>query len=570
MRQFLLAIVFLTMFGCAQQVAPTGGAKDVAPPKILSELPSNLSTDFKAHEIVISFDEFIQLKSASDQIVISPPMLKSPTYQLKKKSLVIKFEQELAKETTYTINFGEAIRDNNEGNILKNYTYVFSTGSHLDSMQVKGKLTDAISGEAIENALVMLYKQNIDSLPLDTIPDYFTRSLADGSYYIKHVANRPYKVFALKDENTNYKFDVPEEQIGFLDSLILPFLPPVSVVPDSLAPDSTEARPEIAPAPSYEMQMFVEEDTTQFLKKSYCDYFGKLVFVYNRPVGKLSVNLDGVVFKSQWVLKDFSENRDSITVWTTGVVPDTMMLILNADQSLLDTVELVMKPRKDEIESASKTKRKARGKQVEKFALSAKSLPPKGRSPKPEMPVTVDWNHPIVGTHLSKLKLYEDSIRVMYDIVSTDTALRKFDLNFPWKKDARYQVLILDSAFTDIYGLWNDTVDFSFVATDKKSFGELSLNISEQPTNQLVVEILNQFKNVVDKKAINKKGIVQFVGLDPGKYAIRVTNDLNSNGRWDSGRYSLKLQPEPIKTIEHEAEIRANWDLELEWNPNED
>jgi hypothetical protein len=185
------------------------------------------------------------------------------------------------------------------------------------------------------------------------------------------------------------------------------------------------------------------------------------------------------------------------------------------------------------------------------------------------MPLTVDWNHPIIGTEISKLKLYEDSVRVMYDIVSTDTALRKFDLQYPWKKDAGYQLLILDSAFTDIYGLWNDTVDFSFVGTDKRSFGRLSLNISETPQVQVVIEVHNSSKNVVHKRVVNKRGIVQFAGLDPGKYAIRVTKDLNQNGLWSSGRYSLKLQPEPIKTIEREAEVRSNWELELEWNPNE-
>ncbi|MDC0303713.1 Ig-like domain-containing protein [Flavobacteriales bacterium] len=569
MKKVIGIVVVLSMFGCAQQVAPTGGPKDVTPPEVFSEAPANRSTDFTAQEVVISFDEFIQFKNPSEQIVISPPMLKSPTYQLKKKSLVINFEQQLAINTTYTINFGEAIRDNNEGNILKNYTYVFSTGAHLDSMQVKGKLTDALSGEAIENALVMLYKQNIDSLPLDTIPNYFTQSLADGSFHIQNISDQPYKVFALKDENSNYKFDVPEEQIGFLDSLISPFIPPIAVIPDSLQADSIQEKQVATPIPNYEMRMFIEEDTAQFLKKSYCDYFGKLVFVYNRPVGKFNANFDGVVFKNQWALKEFSNNRDSITLWITGVVPDTMTLIIDADYALTDTVELVMKPRENEIESASKSKRNAKGRSVGKFVLTANSIPPKGRSPKPDMPLTINWNHPIIGTELSNLKLYEDSVRVMYDIVTTDTALRKFDIQYPWKKDAGYQLLILDSAFTDMYGLWNDTVDISFIGTDKKSLGELSLNITETPQSQIVIEVHNPSKAIVHKRVVNEKGIVQFAGLDPGKYAIRITKDLSQNGVWDSGRYSLKLQPEPIKTIEREAEVRANWDLELEWNPNE-
>lgn len=570
MKKAILAISLITMFGCAQQVAPTGGPKDDRPPEILSEVPANLSTNFLADEIIVSFDEFIQLKNTAEQVVISPPMLKAPSYQLKKKSLHIKFEQDLAENTTYTINFGEAIRDNNEGNILKNYTYVFSTGSHLDSMQVKGKVTDAFTNEPLEDVLIMLYKNDLDSLPHDTIPNYFTRSGSDGSYHIKHVADQPYKIFALKDENSNYKFDIPEEQVGFLDTLIVPFTPPVAALADSLQADTVQEKLTAAPIPSYEMKMFVEEDTTQFLKKSYCDHFGKLVFVYNRPVADLKVVIDGVVFKSQWALKDYNTARDSIVLWTTGVLPDTMTLILRADLAqVTDTIELVMKPRKDKIESSSRSKGKARQKQLEKFALTAKSIPPNGRSPKPGKPLTVIWNHPILGTELSKLKLYQDSLRVKYDIVSTDTSLRKFDLIYPWKTDSRYRVLILDSAFTDIYGLWNDTVDITFVGTDKKSFGELSLNISKKPMVQIVVELLNLGKVVIAKKIVRESGIVRFTGIDPGKYSIRVTKDLNANGRWDSGRYSQKLQPEPLKIIEHEAEVRANWDLELEWDPNE-
>ena len=567
-RLFCIALV-LSLWGCAQQVAPTGGAKDEIPPKILSELPSNLSTNFQSKQIVISFDEFIQFKNAAEQVLISPPMLKSPSYQLKKKSLVISFEQELAENTTYTINFGEAIRDNNEGNILTNYTYVFSTGPHLDSMEVKGKLSDVLNADAVEGALVMLYKNDVDSLPLDTIPDYFTRTGSNGSFHLQNVANQPYKIFALLDENSNYKFDVQEEQIGFLDSLILPYAAPIAAKPDTTKPDSVIQKINSQPLPSYDLTMFVEEDTTQFLKKSYCDYFGKLVFVYNQPVGQLDVALADAVFKSQWMLKDFSTNRDSIFVWTTGVVPDTLSLVLTANKSQIDSVELIMKPRTDNVESEKKSKGFGKKKKIEKFALTAISIPAKGRSPKPDAGLKLIWNHPIVDTDLSRIKLYEDSIRVNYDISSTDTSLRVFDIRYPWKKDARYQLLLVDSAFEDIYQLQNDTLDFSFVGVDKKSFGELSINLMEEPKTQLVIEVLNASNNIVDYAIVNAKGIVQFTGLNPGNYNIQVIRDYNKNGRWDSGRYSVKLQPEPIHIIESGAEVRPSWDLELEWNPNE-
>lgn len=577
MRKALLSISILFLFGCAQQVAPTGGPKDETPPKVLAESPENLSTNFNAEQIIISFDEYVKLTSVSEQVVISPPMLRAPSYQLKKKSLIVKFEQPLAENTTYTINFGEAIRDNNEGNILANYTYVFSTGAHLDSMQVKGKLIDALTGEAVPDALVMLYKNNVASLPIDTTPNYFSRSNESGLFHIEHVADQAYKIFALKDENANYRFDVPTEQIGFLDSLIVPFSKSTPTLPDStrvdsLANDSTVqlTKKGSSTIPSYDMTMFVEEDTTQFLKKAYCEHFGKLVFVYNRPVNNLQIEMRGSSLKREWLLKDYNATRDSVIVWTTDAVPDTLDLLLDIGRPTKDTVELVMKERSDEITVVAKSSSKGKkSNRVEKFQLKGIVATRNGRSPKPGSPLSIVWNHPVIGMDISKLKLYEDSVRVNYDITSNDQALRTFDIRYPWKKDRNYQLLILDSAFNDIYDLWNDTIDVTFTGTDKEMLGELSLKITENPNSRLVIELLNSAGVVIDSRSVNGVGTEVFEKLDPGKYSIQIVSDINGNGRWDSGRYADLLQPEPIQLIEKGAEVRANWELELEWNPNE-
>lgn len=580
MKKVLFYSVVLLLWGCAQQVAPTGGPKDVDPPKILAEEPANLSTHFAATEIVISFDEFIQLKTPTEQVVISPPMLQPPTYQLKKKSLVVSFEQALAPNTTYTINFGKAIVDNNEGNVLENYTYVFSTGAHLDSMQVKGKVLDAVTGEPEKDALVMLYKDNIHSLPRDTVPDYFTRSLEDGSFLISNVANQPYKIFALKDENANYRFDVSEEKIGFLDTLILPYAPQPLAVADSsttdttATPDTTQTLHKIkaraTPSAHYTMRMFVESDTTQFLKKSYCEHVGKLVFIYNRPVQDLQIAMQGSPLKKEWMLKEYGVFGDTITVWTTAPVPDTLHLLLDVGTPTKDTVELVMKPRSEEVEiigaAAGKGMRK---KSSKKFALTAAFKPSKNRAPKPNAPLVLEWNHPVIGMELSRIKLYEDSMRVRFDITTTDPALRKFDISYPWKKGKNYHLLVSDSAFTDIYQLWNDTTETRFTATDKEAFGELSLKLLAHPKHPIIVELLSASNAVLQQQQVSQKGTVTFAKLTPGKYHLRTITDLNANGQWDSGLYAENQQPEPIEVIQKDAEVRANWNMELEWNPTD-
>ena len=569
------------MFGCAQQVAPTGGPKDTTPPAVLYEKPANLSTNFTGQHIEIAFDEYIQLRSASDQVVISPPILQSPSYQFKKKSLIVKFEEPFAENTTYTVNFGEAIRDNNEGNILQNYTYVFSTGSHLDSMQVKGQLVDVLTGKPEPDALVMLYKNDIDSLPLDTIPDYFTRTDENGQYHIKNVTNQWFKIFALKDENANYKFDVPTEKIGFLDTLIKPFSPPKpavidstsidSLAVDSLAFDSLNLQNELPPIPSYNLTMFVEDDTTQFLKKAYCDQYGKLVFIYNLPVKSFDLNLTGFSSKKQWRLEDVSPTQDSVTVWITDVVPDTMNFLVSVNEKVSDTVELVMKERPKITGTkpkATKGRGASRARKEAVFRLTASSIPSNNQSPKPGTPFTLIWSHPILGLDISRMKLYEDSIRVKYDITTNDKALRKFNIAYKWKAEKQYRLLILDSAFTDLYGLWNDTTEYSFVGTDKDMFGSLSLKVTETPASPVLVELLTSAGKLVDVRNVTESGVVKFLQLDAGNYSVDVIRDLNGNGKWDSGRYSEKLQPEPIRVIQSSAEVRANWDFELEWNPN--
>ncbi|MBL4587620.1 MAG: Ig-like domain-containing protein [Flavobacteriales bacterium] len=581
-----IPFLFFLLYGCAQIVTPTGGDKDITPPEILSEEPPNHTVNFNAEKLVISFDEYIQLNQPSEQIIISPPMLPNPGYTLKRKSLVVTFESELKPNTTYTINFGEAIKDNNEGNILKNYTYVFSTGTKLDSMAVKGKLIDAVTGAPVEDALVMLYKNDVDSLPLDTIPDYFTRTSAEGEFEIEHVADQPYRIFALKDQNNNYRFDIPDEDIAFLDSMILPIVErgseghdPISsdslaldtisetlAANDSLVVDSLKAQEE--PGLFYNLRMFVQEDTTQFLKRAFSEHYGKLVFVYNLPIKRFSAKVDGLSFKKQWAIKEYGIARDTVILWTTDVVPDTMLILSSVDGFATDTTEITMKARTNKS-----TGLKKKGKGLRKvggvFALSLKTNPPNKRSPKSNQPLTLIWSHPILNMDLEKVTLMEDSIRVKYQLSSSDTALRRFDLNYPWKTDAQYDLHIQDSAFTDLFNLWNDTIDVSFVGSDKESFGELSLKITEEPTEQIVVELLNGSGTVLQKQVANSANVIMFTQLDPGKYDIRVIRDLNGNGKWDAGRYAEHLQPESIKIIQRETEVRANWNMELEWNPNE-
>lgn len=594
----LIAIAYaalLLLISCAQVVTPTGGPKDETPPKIKAEYPPNESVNFTKKSFVVEFDEFIQIQTPNEYVIISPPLRKNPTYTIKGKSLVVKWEDELTADATYIFNFGEAIRDNNEANILNNYTYVFSTGAVLDSMELKGKLTDAITGEPVENAMLMLYRNDVDSLPRTALPDYFGRTGKDGIFHIRNIPDLPYKAFALKDQNTNFRFDVPDEMIGFIDTLVRPD-PPIreakpdttvkndsttisldslAVPVDSILKSDTDStvlgkigrKANISARNFLNMKMFVEEDTIQFLQKSIAEHFGKFVFVYNRPVSRFRALLpaSSTAAGRQWAIREFSTKRDTVTLWTTDAAPDTLNLLLKAD-NLSDTVQMVMKERPASGSAIKSGGGGRKGKTKDSaFKLTLSSDPPTGRAPAPGSPLWLIWGHPVIDLDLARIELREDSVPVNFEMTSSDTALRRFAVAYPWKTGKKYDLLVADSAATDLFGLRNDTVRIAFTGIDDTQLGDITLQVSNL-TGQKVLELVNASKQVVASRIITQNGEQHFPRLQPGQYALVMVDDLNANGRWDSGRYAYGLQPEPIVTLKTGIDVRANWQMELKWD----
>ena len=244
---FYCLSVLLTAFlaqRCANAVAPTGGPKDDRPPVVVEAVPENHSINFTAKKIEITFDEYITLDNANQNVLISPPMDEKPDIKLKNKTVVVKFKENLAPNTTYTINFGSTIKDLHEGNPLKDYVYSFSTGDHIDTLMVAGKVLNAEDKKPVENAYVSLYashRDNLDSLPLSTKPDYITKTDKDGNFRLEGLADQKYLVFALKDVNSNLYFDQPNEEVAFLDTLVpasYSWVAPTQTPLDSTAMDS--------------------------------------------------------------------------------------------------------------------------------------------------------------------------------------------------------------------------------------------------------------------------------------------------------------------------------------------
>jgi hypothetical protein len=571
-------IGFVLFIGCAQIVTPSGGPKDATPPLILEMNPEPFNTNFVGNRIEIEFDEYIKLHEPSDQILISPPQKKAPDYVIKKKSLIIEFKDTLLENTTYTINFGESIRDNNEGNILGRLTYVFSTGAYLDSMQVKGKVINAEDGSAAEDVLIMLYDQDVDSLPLDTFPLYFARTDGSGKFELKNLRNTNYKIFSLKDENANYIFDLPEEGIAFLDSMITPIAGkgrPDTISSDTTSSEIVEAFADTLVSDStvevdieelLELHMFIEADTIQYLKKASASGYGQLLFEYNVPVKQFRVKPLSQTLPKNWRIKEYLTERDSVILWLNKVENDSLQLLVQADQGKIDTVELALIKMDTSAVKVATSSKKERGKKLKNDRMVI-NFGGAGKSPKPGQSFTLTTSHPVALVNIDSISILQDSVPIPFRLKLIDSTLRRFEFVFDRIPDMNYKVELLPDAFINLNTQSNkDTISTEFRAARYDEFGNLDLVLSLSATMPIVIQVLNQAERIVFQKSLKTSGTFAVETLSPGKYSLKAIFDANGNGKWDTGRYSLSQQPEKAIFYSTEIEIRPNWDMETEWD----
>lgn len=525
----LIISTVLIFTSCAQQKPPTGGPKDVTPPEVLSTTPENFSTNFDAAKISIEFDEFVQLRNASQQIVINPTMEKRPTYSLRGKKLMVNLNSELAENTTYVINFGDAVVDLTEGNKAVGLQYVFSTGPLLDSLQVKGRVIDAFDQKPTEQTLVMLYKNDSDTMPYKGIPDYFAKTDATGNFEINYIRDGNYSVFALQDENGNYRYDPPTEAIGFISEQITPG-----------PPDSTNTPAAI--------MLFMERDTTQYVTSRTGLAYGQFQTVLYQPTD--SFYLEALNPQYQ-LLTEKGKVGDTLTTWFTNrsqfAELTELQFLLYAEPGYRDTITWRLNPTKDEKEPAMLIRENLL------FNLN------------PYRPMRFIFNHPIARVDTQKIELYADSTSLDFEWLGTDSP-REFELHHNWKPGRKYRFFAPDSTFFDVFGLTNDTIDKAGVIREERYYGNLMFDLEYESDIPVILEMLNDRKKVIERVFPERSGEISFEKLPPGTYSMRVIYDLNHNGQWDTGNYKENQQPEPVEIYQNNIQVRSNWDLELTWS----
>jgi len=524
----LLFVILVLASSCAIQVSPTGGTKDTIPPVVKKSDPENFSTGFSGQDIQIYFDEYIELKDLPSQLIVSPPLKYNPETKLKKKTLEIHLVDTLHPNTTYTMNFGNAIADLREGNAIEDFQYVFSTGDIIDSLKVSGLVQSAFDDKTEKGIYVMLYRAMEDSAPLKNLPDYFTKTNEDGSFEIKNISPGSYGIFALKDNNTNYLFDNNEESIAFSD-----------VMTEAGSSDNT-------------LKLFREKRNQQLLKVS-TEEPGKVTIAYTQPLvdEKLIFLSDTAALKINSIV--YSEKRDTLTIWYSNAQSDSLMFIIQQD-TLSDTIA----PRLRRLETIKSEKSNVTLKtQYESGSMQGLNV---------NSPVEIIFNHPIATYDFSKIVVNEDTMP-MEDVAFnfTDSLRRILLIDFKRKEKTKYQVVIPKGSFKDIIGLEIDSTEIFFSTRSITDYGTMAISMSLPAGKSYIVQLIDDQETVYRQSVFHSDTLINYEYLEPRSYRLKLIEDSNKNGEWDTGNYLNHLQPEKILYYKEVLTVRANWDVDVKW-----
>ena len=538
---------------CATIVSPTGGPKDITPPAMLNSEPQNLSTNFKGDRLILNFDEYINLKSPEKFLLISPPLGKAPDIRVKGRSVIIKMKDTLRANTTYNFYLGEAIVDITESNPVPNFNFAFSTGPEIDSLSLAGNVTDAFTRQPMEGALVMLYTDFTDSVPMKQIPTYVSRTSKKGDFRLNNLASGKYRAVALVDGNSDYMYNLPSEAIGFSSDTVEPYYSAVSANDTNVIVDK-------AGQLLVSIDMFPEPDSTQRILKSVIAANNRLSVAFRYSMKTPEFRALNTPDSLPWAVIEWNKSIDTLNAWLLNK-PDTLKLEVLTGGTVLDTVK---------ISTAMKvTGRPQRISEIRPrlgFAASSKGG-------------VIGYGKPLMLTFANPVKEFNtDSITLTVNS-STDTTLVKPTVKFTdsiqrhllithnWNPAETYNLYIPKGSFTDIYSDSCDSTRVAFQIRPIEEYGEFAVSINRQQNDfPVIIQLLNEKGLVVDQKIVTTEKRIDFGLLPPAKYGLKAIMDTNKNGRWDTGQFINKIQPERVLVHPKMFEVRTNWELEETWD----
>ena len=578
LRMGAVAGLLAALYSCANMATPNGGPYDETPPRFVSSTPAPNQTNYNGKKIEILFDELVQLEKPSENVIITPPQMEMPIVRSAGRKVVVELKDSLQPNTTYTIDFTNSIVDNNEKNVLENFSFAFSTGAGIDTLEVAGTLLNAENLEPMPGVTIGLHSNLADSAFV-TLPFVRTSLTNDkGEFTIRNISPGTYHIFALNDVNRDYKFDQPGEEIAFLDSLIVPTFELASrqdtIWKDSLTIDTIRTLGYTHFYPDQlELRLFKEKFERQYMLKPERTQENRVTLRFNAPLDTIPepIPVNFAPEEEDWFFIQQEEEGKTLHFWLTDSTvwkQDTLLMAvtypksdsLNILQAQTDTVQFLMRRR-----PVKKAKKKSDEPEPTVFLGMTIDAP---RSMDLFDTISVVFDEPVLelaGDHFY-LDQKVDSVWQPVDFeFFPDTANSLgFFLRRPWKYGEEYRLEVDSATIYSLYGKWNDLFSQEFKIKKEDEYGHLYINIVGADTTAFV-ELLNNNDQPV-RKAKVKDGGVLFMDLKPDKYYARLVLDVNGNGVWDTGKYAEKRFPETVYYCPKPFNIMQNWQVEETWD----
>ena len=595
----LFNLLLLTIFSCARMGSPDGGWYDETPPKILGTSPANGSDDVNSKKVTILFNEFVKLDNPTEKVVVSPPQLEAPEVKVSGKRITVALQDSLKPNTTYTIDFSDAITDNNERNPLGNYTYSFSTGNRIDTMEVAGYVLEAQNLEPIKGILVGLYSNLSDTVFQHEPMMRIARTDGNGHFVIKGVAKGDYRIYALQDMDGNYKFNQASEKIAFTPEIIMPSFKP-DVRQDTIWRDSLHIN-DIKQVPythflpdDVVLSAFTQIQTNRYFLKAERKEPDHFTLFYSYGNAELP-EIKGLNFneKNAFIVEP-SLSQDTITYWlrdTMLVNQDTLHMQVSylANDSLgklvkqTDTLEVLskvpyekrLKQQKEEYDKwkkqQEKNKKKGEPYQTEYPTTPLEVRIKNGTQIAPDENPTFILPSPVAVCDTSKIHLYEkvDTLwqRAKYQFGNVPGVPRQYKLVGAWNPGHEYSLELDSATFIDIYGKVSRKIKQSMKVSSLDEFSTLIVSLQRMEGKNCLLQLLNESDKPI-KEVVAKNNEATFYYVKPGTFYLRLIVDENDNGVWDTGLYNTR-QPEAVYYYTKEIECKAKRDVRITWNPRQ-
>ncbi len=523
---FLSALVLLLVFSCATVEKPNGGPRDFDAPKMVSAVPSDSSTQFNTRKIIIEFDEFVKLNNPTSQIIINPFPINKPEVSVQGKKVKISLNDTLIANTTYHIFFGDAIQDITEGNKASGLNYVFSTGKYLDSCSSKGFAGDAFTNLATEKAWVLLFRKRSDFT--DTIPLYIAHCDSKGAFSFRNVAPGSYYVCAIEDNNSNFRFDLPDEKIGFLTE-------PIQLSDENPTNDSLK------------LYLFVENAKEQKHLKTEIAGYQTVRSSFRISMKDPTIS---ILTSSEKTLYTWNKTNDTLTFWVKNPVEDTLKYIVR-DGAFSDTLAQNLKA-KTRLRAATDTSYKlqsnVRGELIpftEVFTISSLA--------------------PIEALDTGKIifRRNNDTIPTVWQKI--DSSGRSWKLVAELNLGDDCNIIFKKGALRNFFGFGNDSTAFKFKIAGPDDLGSIHLTFTNRPSTKLII--------VAESKAMSRKIIIGADSADiilenliPGDYNLKIIADLDGNNDWTTGDFRTNIQPETVFTLTRPIQVKKSWESKIGWS----